>query len=569
MTSVNPPNPPNFNGINYNSSFWTTSQASGLTYNQIAKQFLKFPIAQGTETLFDTNIQGELTITGTGNGVTFPDDTKQTTAFIEANYAQLNTDNVFLSPYQNTFQGSNLSGPTTGPIKISNVNSGEYGTLYVDPNPNTDLTLYSNQGNSGGLTVRNATNSYTINPATINGTNNWANFLNPINSSLGINAGYVNINGTSSSTLNVYAPSSTINYTQISQQNGSSSVIANSYWAGSSGGIYFELKSDSTNYYSPFNITSGLVQCLPTLTCSSAINSPQYNLSTSVGGSGINFKYYASGIASMNILGVDTFAIQNTGNNIMTFNYYEINAYKDINMNNNDINNCNSVNSSGTLNLTGTSVLINGSPIPSTAGFAILNTTTAQTFTGQVNFTSPLTYIPKVNTVYSTTQNNITSFAYGYANHIITYTYALYNPKYTPYSTFSINNLGVKRFVFSSIYDTVSTSTSNLYQIANPQIQDNNPPSTNTTPSVIVLANFDITPYYNTFDWSFEYTQPFTLITGSGSQTTFIKASVLISYNDITPVYNLQITLNSLAQGVNLFAQGIIYNVNGFSLCWT
>ena len=182
MTSVNPPNPPNFNGINYNSSFWATSQ-TGLTYNQIAKQFLKFPVAQGTETVFDFNVQGELTISGTGNGITFPDDTKQTTAFIEANYAQLNTDNTFLSPYQNTFQGSNSSGPTTGPIKISNVSSGEYGTLYVDPNPNSDLTLYSNQGSSGGLTVRNATNSYTINPTT----GNVATFINPVNSTYNIN----------------------------------------------------------------------------------------------------------------------------------------------------------------------------------------------------------------------------------------------------------------------------------------------------------------------------------------------------------------------------------------------
>ena len=618
--SVQPP-PSNTSG-NYNPTDWTNgNQFVDEAY--ISENFLSYPSAQGQETLADTIISGTLTaqspatfsdlatfnngidisttagvkfsddtvqttafieanyaqlntdntflapyVQKFASGITFGDDTTQTTAFIEANYAQLNTDNTFLAPYQNTFAGNASTGNANAPIKLTNGVAGEYATLYLNPSVGEDITLYTNQTTNGGLTVRNPTNSYTINPATINGTNNWANFLNPINSSLGINAGYVNINGTSSSTLNVYAPSSTINYTQISQQNGSSSVIANSYWAGSSGGIYFELKSDSTNYYSPFNITSGLVQCLPTLTCSSAINSPQYNLSTSVGGSGINFKYYASGVASMNILGVDTFAIQNTGNNIMTFNYYEINAYKDINMNNNDINNCNSVNSSGTLNLTGTSVLINGSPIPSTAGFAILNTATVQTFTGQVNFTSPLTSIPKVNTVCNIVQANTTTFAYQYTNYTLTYTYTNYNTLYQPANSFSINNLGVKRFIFGQYY-YADFSTSNLYQICNPTIQNTNPSGTITTPSVIVLANYDITPYNDTFDWSFEYTQPITLVCSSGTQTAFIKASRLTSYNGTTPIYNLQITLNALANNVNTFNSGILYNINGFSLCWT
>jgi hypothetical protein len=580
-----PTNPPYFPATNFNSAFNTSANTSNATVQSLLPYFLSYPQAQGKETLLDTTITGDIILTSsatfntstnlildsTSNYIQFGDGTKQYTAPSpdDINTVYNDISNTFLSPTIQTFQGSNSSGPTTGPIKISNVDSGEYGTLYVDPSVNNDLTLYSAQGNSGGLTIRNATNSFTINPATVNGSNNWANFLNPINSTLGINAGYVNINGSSSSTLNVYAPSSTINYTQIRQENGSSTVIANSYWDGTNGGGTFFQFRNSTGYGSPFYITPGLVACLPTFTCSSAINAPQYNLSTSVGGSGINFKYYASGIASMNILGVDTFAIQNTGNNIMTFNYYDINAYKDINMNNNDINNCNSVNSSGTLNLTGTTVLINGSPIPSTAGFAVLNTATVQTFTGQVNFPSPLTSIPKVNYVYSSTQTNITTFAYQYSNYTLTYNYAIYNPSYTPSSTFTVNSLGVKRLVFGSLYNNGSFSTSNLYQITNPTIQQNNPPSTNTTPSVIVLANFVITPYIDYFDWSFEYTQPFMCVCSQGQQTTFIKASVITSYNDVTPIYNLQITLNALARNVNLFNSAIAYNINGFSLCWT
>jgi hypothetical protein len=50
------------------------------------KNYLKFPIAQGTENLFDTNVTGTLDVTGNivintvGNGITFPDNTRQTTA---------------------------------------------------------------------------------------------------------------------------------------------------------------------------------------------------------------------------------------------------------------------------------------------------------------------------------------------------------------------------------------------------------------------------------------------------------------------------------------------------------
>ena len=285
--------PPSDSNGGYNPDDWVNPNAP-VDEQYLAQNYLQFPNAQGSETLGDAIISGTLTAQdlstfsdlatfnngidiSTTAGVKFSDDTVQTTAFIEANYAQLNTDNTFLAPYQNTFAGNASTGNANAPIKISNVSSGEYGTLYVDPNPNSDLTLYSNQGNSGGLTVRNATNSYTINPATINGTNNWANFLNPINSSLGINAGYVNINGTSSSTLNVYAPSSTINYTQIRQENSSSTVIANSYWDGTNGGgIFFQFKSSSTDYGCPFYLTPTLVQCYTPLQCTSAITATQF-----------------------------------------------------------------------------------------------------------------------------------------------------------------------------------------------------------------------------------------------------------------------------------------------------
>jgi hypothetical protein len=424
---------PSNNYPTFSQGTFTNPTTGGLTIDEGKKYFLTFPTQQAnsTETMSTVLIQGTLGVAQTAtfnnttdtaihsigdvildgalnvDGVTtlggdlditdsniildgvyltnyiqFPDGTKQYSADTGVStYTVLNNqDNTYVAGFNQTFVGDIGSVGVNGPIVFTNTTStGGTGSIYVDPDNTTDITIYSAQSTNAGLTVRNPTNSYTINPATINGTNNWANFLNPINSALGINAGYVNINGTSSSTLNVYAPSSTINYTQIRQENGSSTVIANSYWDGTSGGgIFFQFRN-STGYGSPFYITSGLVSCLPTLTCYSAINAPQYNLSTSVGGSGINFKYYASGVASMNILGVDTFAIQNTGNNIMTFNYNDINAYKDINMNNNDINNCNSVNSSGTLTLTATTGITASVPItiPYNGVYPQINTYTA------------------------------------------------------------------------------------------------------------------------------------------------------------------------------------------------
>jgi len=112
MTSTLPPEPPNFPGINYNPSFWSNANSTGLTYNQALKNFLAFPVAQGTETLQNTNVNGTLTIINT----TTPSET----------YSQ-----------------------------------------YVDPNPNLDMTLSTTQ-TTGGLTIRTPTNSFTMNPNTFN-----------------------------------------------------------------------------------------------------------------------------------------------------------------------------------------------------------------------------------------------------------------------------------------------------------------------------------------------------------------------------------------------------------------
>jgi len=131
-------------------------------------------------------------------GITFPDNTTQTTAFIEANYAQLNTDNIFLAPYKNVFQGNNSTNAANAPLQISNVTNSDNVSLYIDPSPSIDLTLYSAQSN-GGLTVRNPTASFTLNPVTISPGIVGARSLNPIDMNgydlLGLTNVYADGNG--------------------------------------------------------------------------------------------------------------------------------------------------------------------------------------------------------------------------------------------------------------------------------------------------------------------------------------------------------------------------------------
>ena len=106
-----------------------------VTYNQDI-EFLANVIVDGTATvtgnlLCDTTatVSGILTCeTGidisVSGGLTFPDNTTQTTAFIEANYAQLNTDNAFLAGFTQTFNGPvNLNDATNGVTQLNGDNS--------------------------------------------------------------------------------------------------------------------------------------------------------------------------------------------------------------------------------------------------------------------------------------------------------------------------------------------------------------------------------------------------------------------------------------------------------------
>ena len=114
--------PPSGGNAGFNPDDWTN--ANDPVDNQfLAANYLQFPLAQGAETLANTTVSGVLTVQDTSTfadlatfnsgiditttaGITFSDTTVQTTAFIEANYAQLNTDNIFLPTFTNTFNGS-------------------------------------------------------------------------------------------------------------------------------------------------------------------------------------------------------------------------------------------------------------------------------------------------------------------------------------------------------------------------------------------------------------------------------------------------------------------------------
>jgi hypothetical protein len=114
--------PPSGGNAGFNPDDWTN--ANDPIDNQfLAANYLQFPLAQGAQTLANTTVSGVLTVQDTSTfadlatfnngieiattaGITFSDTTVQTTAFVEANYAQLNTDNIFLPTFTNTFNGS-------------------------------------------------------------------------------------------------------------------------------------------------------------------------------------------------------------------------------------------------------------------------------------------------------------------------------------------------------------------------------------------------------------------------------------------------------------------------------
>jgi len=466
--SAEPP-PANSNG-GYNPDDWTNPNAP-VDQQYLAQNYLQFPAAQGAETMGDVTVAGAFTAqnpasfseTATFNnginvalvgvtfpdtttqttafieanyaqlntdntflspyiqkfasGVTFGDDTTQTTAFIEANYAQLNTDNIFLAPYQNTFQQNNSTTATTAPIKITNTANSDNASLYIDPAPSVDLTLYSAQS-SGGLTVRNPTASFTLNPVTITTGVVGARSLNPID-----------MNGKALYGLeNVYTDANDLNL--IDYAGDALLTLSNS-----TGSICYTGLSMNNNRLSGLNIISSYGTGM---TITDGSNSSMLLLTN--GGhtsyENINMNYNQLSNVNQISFGGNNCSIQNSNSinqntlNIInnspyvnngTINFQMLNSFSNpfnplsitstgvlygtnINMQNLNINNCASINPSlnnyvttttppngdNSTKLATTAFVIANQP--SLTNFAQLTTSTPQTFTGQINFSAATKY---------------------------------------------------------------------------------------------------------------------------------------------------------------------------------
>jgi len=327
MSFSTPPLYPNFKGNNFNPIAYPSTSNTGLTVQQGQAYFVSFPQAQGKITLLDTNVTGELNtsnnifLNNTGNYIQFSDGTRQTTAtqdfsgyaftdvsnvffdlntfnaniaiggILNQNYIEfpdgsrqytapaddINTvyndiSNTFLSPTIQKFQGSNTTTSSSAPLQFTNVSTGEYGSLFVDPNPNNDLTLYSNQS-GGGLTISNPSNSFTINPTNTN----TASFLNPIVSNASITGQSLGLNTTGANAYTIYSNTTPVNY---------GVVIANTTGAdgnltiSNNGGTSTTLTSTSTGLsINDAIISSGSVSCT-SLTSTGAISGSQLTLSS-------------------------------------------------------------------------------------------------------------------------------------------------------------------------------------------------------------------------------------------------------------------------------------------------
>ena len=101
MSSQLPPDVIIFPGIDYNSSFYT-SNIDNLTYEEASKKFLKYPIAQGTESLQAINVNGVATF---NQNITVAADkgiTQSGGCYI--------TQNSITGNFENTFRPSNFTG---------------------------------------------------------------------------------------------------------------------------------------------------------------------------------------------------------------------------------------------------------------------------------------------------------------------------------------------------------------------------------------------------------------------------------------------------------------------------
>jgi len=340
MTSTLPPDPPNFPGINYNSSFWSNASTTGLTYNQALKNFLTFPVAQGTESLQNTSVNGTLTIVN----------------------------------------------PTT---------PGETYSQYIDPDPSYDMTLSTTQ-TAGGLTIRTPTNSFTMNPKTFNqnlvtpAPVTGLQMLNPINMANFniVNMGQYSTAYTQANNTNLdYV--ATCNYVNNMIVNGNGILDNPNVWTGTN-----EFQNLlSVTYNGGLNIGQ-----YGNLSNSTVLNPQIFVIKNSYQNDSAQIYFQM-----FNSAGVAQTPMNFTPSAVYCNLPLNLSTGSDINMNNNDINNCTSINppsgnyvitttppnGDNSTKIATTSWVYNN--LPALTNYAQLTYSPLQTFTGAISMNGTFT----------------------------------------------------------------------------------------------------------------------------------------------------------------------------------
>jgi hypothetical protein len=219
-----------------------TQDFSGYAFTDVSNNFSKL-----------NTFNGNIVIGGTlnTNYLQFPDGSRQYSAPVDdINTVYNDISNTFVNGTIQTFTGNNNSAGMNSPFVIKNYDNGEGGSLYLDPSGLYDITLYSNQSSNAGLTVRNPTNSFTINPTS----GNTATFLNPIACNYSI---------TSNATITGKILKT--GYTSIQQDPSNNYQICsfyNSYsgLGGSNPQFYYQLQDPSGTVVCPFQMFYNSIQ---------------------------------------------------------------------------------------------------------------------------------------------------------------------------------------------------------------------------------------------------------------------------------------------------------------------
>jgi hypothetical protein len=121
-----------------------------LTLAEASKFFLRFPNAQGTENMQNTNVNGDLTVNGVGNYIQYPDGTQQTTAFKDLSPSPAGSFTYSSITVNSKGQITTASSGST-PVSANN-------NVYNYPQEWRSQTLYTPQGSvpmPGGLKTIN------------------------------------------------------------------------------------------------------------------------------------------------------------------------------------------------------------------------------------------------------------------------------------------------------------------------------------------------------------------------------------------------------------------------------